>query len=311
MPPFPESRFERGLLTAPDRILAATDLTDGDYLIPHIIAQAKASNAHVTLVHAILPANLLPMEAGALSCFDQEKIDAELRSQLQGMADEIRRHGVRCEAIAEHGFATDVVRQQIAKTGANRLIMGTHGRRKLAQVVLGSVASDLIRTVEIPVLAVGPQAHRKSHQAPRSILHPVSLAGDYKRTAEFALDLAQANRAELTLLHVLDPDSERCRADAMTALSALAPNGETLVPPVYTSVAHGNLIEEILYAASRANADWIVVGIEKAVHLLPFEESTAYKLLAVAGCPVLTCPHQAPAAVHDHARDAHHLAITL
>ncbi len=48
----------------PAHILVATDLTDGDFLVPHVVGQAKASGARVTLVHAILPANAFPMESG-------------------------------------------------------------------------------------------------------------------------------------------------------------------------------------------------------------------------------------------------------
>ena len=48
-----ENCFQTRVLAAPDRILVATDLTDSDYLIPHVIAQAKASNARVTMFHAV------------------------------------------------------------------------------------------------------------------------------------------------------------------------------------------------------------------------------------------------------------------
>ena len=110
------------------------------------------------------------------------------------------------------------------------------------------------------------------------------------------MDLAQANRAELTLLHVLDPDSEeaqvRTLAWAKTALSALAPNGSDLVPPIHTSVACGNRVEEILHAASHLQTDWIVLGVDVAFPFWPFRDSTAYKVLSAAGCPVLGFRHE-------------------
>ena len=60
-------------LAAPDQILVATDLTDTEYLLPHAIAQAHASGAQVTLVHVILPSDIVPAEAGALPSMDEWK----------------------------------------------------------------------------------------------------------------------------------------------------------------------------------------------------------------------------------------------
>src|ERR1700761_1517480 len=144
MQPFAENQFENRMLAAPDRILVATDLTDGEYLLPHAIAQAAASQARVTLVHGILPADLMFVETGALSLTNQKAIDDGVRLELLRLAAKIEEHGIPCEIVAEHGFAADVVLKQIGATRANRLIMGTHGRGKLAHMALGSVASELL-----------------------------------------------------------------------------------------------------------------------------------------------------------------------
>ena len=48
---------------APGKIVVSTDLTDTEYLLPHAIAQAKASGASLILVHAVLPHESVPMES--------------------------------------------------------------------------------------------------------------------------------------------------------------------------------------------------------------------------------------------------------
>ncbi len=309
MQTFEERRFDQAILASPDQILVATDLDDGDYLIPHIVAQAKASNSHVTLVHGVLPANLMLADPAGYGFVVPPTEDSELQVSLDAMAAKIREHGISCDAVLEHGYAVDVIRKHIELTHANRLIMGTHGRGKLGQMVLGSVASDLIRVVDIPILAIGPRARiTPGHETPRSILHPVSLRGHYLKTAEFAMDLAQACRAELTLLHVLDPDDREIPELGMSvwakdALSALAPNGEDLVPPIYTSVVYGDRVEEILNAASRTDADWIVLGVEERVPFWPFQDSTAYKIMVAADRPVLSFRYQRRAAGQEQAYD--------
>src|SRR5271170_3666550 len=121
-------RFHTLNFAAPQRILVATDLTDCDYLVPYVVTQAKASNARVTLVHAILPANSFPIEAGAIAYGDRETIARDARAVLVKMSRQIEAHGVVCDIDMQHGFASDVVRDALLHTGATRLIIGTHGR---------------------------------------------------------------------------------------------------------------------------------------------------------------------------------------
>src|SRR5271165_6694899 len=89
-------RFHTLNFAAPQLILVATDLTDSDYLVPYVVAQAKASNARVTLVHAITPANLFPIEAGAIAYGDQEIVDRDARAVLLKISGQIEAHGVVC-----------------------------------------------------------------------------------------------------------------------------------------------------------------------------------------------------------------------
>jgi len=285
--------FQLRALAAPDRILVATDLTDIHHLVPHAITQAKASSAHVTLLHA------MPVEAGPMLEAVEAKENRDTKSILHSLHREIESQGIACGVIARHGFAPDLVREEIKNTGASRLIMGTHGRKHLAHVALGSVADELIRTIDIPIFAVGPHAHTDvDHSAPRKILNPVSLTGDYANSVCFAIDLAQLYKAQLTLLHVLDPDVEECiNPDrtltwAKNALTALVPSSMDLVPPIQASVISGNLIEVIMATAAITKPDWIVLGVTDDHPLGRLRNSTAYKVLVSAECPVLTLPHR-------------------
>ena len=107
------------------------------------------------------------------------------------MAHKLEEHGVVCNIDIQHGFASDVVREAIMDTGATRVIMGTHGRGKFGQFALGSVANELLKTVDVPIFAIGPGVHGTTdHATPRKILHPVSMVGDFQRGVDFAVELA-------------------------------------------------------------------------------------------------------------------------
>jgi nucleotide-binding universal stress UspA family protein len=312
MEPTTLSSTQEAAFISPTQILVATDLTDGDYLVPHVIAQAKASHARVTLIHAILPTDTFPLEAGYVPYLDETVMEREVRVVLTDIARKIEREGIFCDVSFKHGFPADVVRETINNTGATRLIMGSHGRGKLGQLALGSVANQLLGSVAIPVFVVGPHALAAADNVvPKRILHPVSLAGDYRKSADLALTLAQSYGAELTFLHVLDRDveqtvnRERTLTWAKNALMALVPKSGGLALPVNARAIYGRLVEEILSAATQTGADWIVLGVNKEVSSLPFRDSNAYKVIVAAKCGVLTIHHNPQGTEEENFREMH------
>jgi nucleotide-binding universal stress UspA family protein len=295
-------------LVAPKRILVATDLTDGDCLIPHAVAQAKACGAEVTLLHAILPAETMPLDAGTIAYVDWEKTERDIETAMLALAHRFEEQGVRCSISVSHGFAADVVEEEIKNTHATRLIMASHGRGKWGQFMMGSVANQLLGKVNVPVFVVGPHStHCAGHARPSRILHPVSLTGDYKRGVELAIELARSFHAELTLLHVPDRDVETSIHPGCTltwaenlfaTLVPKDPDGEPR-PAIEVRVAFGNVVDEIRKEAVRNDSDWIVLGVEEGFPFWPLKDSTAYKVISVADCPVL-------AVRHDPFRREHH-----
>jgi nucleotide-binding universal stress UspA family protein len=299
MPTLEENRSKKCTLATPERILVATDLRDTDYVVPYAIAQAKACGAQVTLVHALPPSDVVPMDGAMIRYVDKTKIVGDVRVMLSGVARQFESQGVSCDTAVRDGIARNVIPEELSRTDATRLIMGTHGRGKLGQLILGSVAHDLITETNVPVFVVGPHARDSVHHAtPRKILHPVSLMGDYRECFHLALAIAQSYGAELILLHILDQhlnasmDPARTIAWANRALNALIPDGTEPAPPILTTVTSGKVAEEILKAAAQTGADWIVLGAEGRAPFWSFDQSAAYKVLIAADCPVLTLRHE-------------------
>ncbi len=289
-------------LVHPAHIVMATDLCDADILLPLAIAQAKAGHAQLTLVHALLTsvipswnAEVLVPPAGGM---DAEEFAERIMAELVQRA---RAEGVACESVVRHGAsAPEVVREEVHRLGADRLIMGTHGRGRIGQVVLGSVAKNLLRTLEIPIFAVGPRVKTpRLFTTPRRILFPVSLADrEFDRAdAALAREMAEDYGAELLLMHVIGPDSDGSGQPpldldgAKVLLDGLIADKTTMTVGLRTHVACGEVVGEILESASRFEADWILMGWNKQRRHGPFVESAVYRILASAYVPVLTLPH--------------------
>lgn len=279
---------------APGKIVVSTDLTDLAYLLPHAIAQAKASDASLILVHAVLPHESVPMESGAIPYYDPLRLDRDARLILENTAREVREQGVVCTTAVRHGFVPDVVAEIVNNSGAGRLIIGTHGRRGLKKFVLGSIARQLLESVDVPVCTVGPRAH-KTPNAVESILHPVSLAGLHEASASLSFDLARQFDAGLLLLHVVTPtasvnrDPGKTVSVATAQLERLIPDAARGFTQVRARIALNSVVNEILAVAEETQAGLIVLGVHAPAHSwLPGTEPAAYKILVSAPCPVLS-----------------------
>jgi nucleotide-binding universal stress UspA family protein len=169
------------------------------------------------------------------------------------------------------------------------------------------VAEQVLRSVNLPVMTVGPEAHlpvQSGFEEPL-VLHATSLREASRPSAVLACRFARGIGARLVLLHVLPPKDGRgpeerpaaldvAVAEELRALAAETGAGCGLeVQPV---VIHGNPSIEILAEASGRKASVIVLG---ATHRSALQnltrDRTVYQVLAHARCPVLTLLEADPA----------------
>lgn len=163
-------------LVSPKQIIVASDLTDIEALLPHAIAQAKACGARVSFVHAVAVPDAVLLGESSEDIIDD--IEREARQVLSDAARRLEYEGIRCSITARRGEAVAVVLVEIEKTGATRLMIGTHSHGHTGQVMIGSVANALLLAATVPVFVIGPRApFATTHAIPERILHPVSFAG--------------------------------------------------------------------------------------------------------------------------------------
>lgn len=285
----------------PRHILVATDLWDSNDLLPLAIAQAKAAGAHLTLAHAFTDPAILSISAEGLVPPDAS-MDAEefAERHLAELVKRVHAKGVACDSVLRHGASViEVLRDEIQRTGAERVIMGTHGRGLIGRFMLGSVARSLLRTLEIPIFAIGPGVHSpQAFVTPKRILHPVSLHGCYRENVATVRRLAEFYNAELILMHAINPDSRQAANSkhdldwAKRQLDASIENPSALTVNLRTHVSYGEVIDEIIENSSHLEIEWIVLGWNEKRRNPAFVESAAYRVMAQAHVPVFTLPHR-------------------
>lgn len=290
-------------LTAPEKILVATDLTDIDYLLPNAIAQCQFGGASLILLHVIPPVESVSLEDSVSIITDAAKARAEkvFRHAEEILAEacaQARAAGVDCEMMIRSGYPCHIVTEVAGKVRAGRLILGTHGRRNIKKFFLGSTAHEILKSIPIPVWTVGPHARPFHHGRPGRILHPVSLSSGYQESARLALTLAKFYQAEVTLLHVVPRDVQSSSASARLTewttfeLERLVPEDAPIWTTALIMVEAGEIVQEILRAAEMLQPDLIVMGSNPDTAFWPiYTNNTVYNVIAEAQCPVLTMQH--------------------
>ncbi|HET7037261.1 MAG TPA: universal stress protein [Thermomicrobiaceae bacterium] len=130
--------------------------------LPMALELARASDATVHLVRVVEPSRrLLAATVGAAAYvppsdsaeIEQEMID-EARAYLDSIARQQRRAGARVAWEVRTGPAAPEILRAAATSGADLVIVSSHGRGGLQRLALGSVADVLVRTGPAPVMVI-------------------------------------------------------------------------------------------------------------------------------------------------------------
>jgi nucleotide-binding universal stress UspA family protein len=79
------------------------------------------------------------------------------RKVLDSAEKAAQREGVKAESVLIEsigGVAADLILAQAKQWQADLIVMGTHGRRGLARLVMGSDAEQVVRAATVPVMLV-------------------------------------------------------------------------------------------------------------------------------------------------------------
>jgi nucleotide-binding universal stress UspA family protein len=147
----------------PTQILVATDFSRSAWIaLEDAAAIAKAYGAALDVLHVWeLPSFPMPGEMAAGVSLSNTVIDAVSRqadSLMEQLLRDARATGIeirKSEVFAGQPYRAIV---EVAKLrDYDLIVVGTHGRKRLARVFLGSVAERIVRHAPCPVLVARPK----------------------------------------------------------------------------------------------------------------------------------------------------------
>ena len=148
-------------LTALKRILVPTDFSDpSQEALDTAVAFGREFGAMLDLVHvAVEAAYPLPPPIDVASLpIDISPVLDRSAAGLSAAEARVREAGVACESATLVGRADQEIITRARATGADLIIMGTHGRSGLAHALLGSISERVVQHSTCPVLIVPKRA---------------------------------------------------------------------------------------------------------------------------------------------------------
>lgn len=133
-------------------ILVAIDFGEpSSHALDVALDLARKLDAKLTLVHVWWTPTLayssdIPWPVADIVREAQQMLDAVLVG--------VKLRYPRTDAILREGIPASQILAVAAECGADLIVMGTHGRRGLPRVLLGSVAEKVVRRSPVPVLTV-------------------------------------------------------------------------------------------------------------------------------------------------------------
>lgn len=293
------------------RLLYPTDFSEtAEQALPHALFLAEQFAAELHMLHAVVlhendprdPERRFP-EASEILEHLFEIADSELARLVE--ANQSKTFTLK-EARVRGFSAGEVILDYAAEHDIDLIVLGTHGRRGPARMFLGSVAEEVVRLADCPVLTLRRQKEPRTIEAIQRILVPIDFSRHSQQALSHARELAAIYGASLQLLHAIEEpvypyfyapaggfsvakqlDELRAKTDEALA-KLLAESGGPEVP-VERFVVNGRPAVEITRFAEEHDSDLMVIathGLTGLERLLV--GSTAERVVRQSPCPVFT-----------------------
>ena len=122
---------------------------------------AKDQRARLRFLHVVEEYSVIQSVGLGGVAFDTanliDMLQADAKKIIAGAMARARKNGIQADSVTYESFtgrSSDFVVSEAKKWQADLIVMGTHGRRGVSRMVLGSDAEIVVRTSPVPVLLV-------------------------------------------------------------------------------------------------------------------------------------------------------------
>lgn len=295
----------------PRLILVPTDFSETAGLaIRYASALAQRLDAHLLVLHAdffMPPVDFMATAAGEFSA-TRDFLISEVREQLQRHAETNIHPSVPFDTRLIASSPVTAIVDDANESGAQLIVMGTHGRTGVSRLIVGSITEMIMRKSPVPVIAVNGTSADAGNI--RKILCPVEYTDGAKSALRHAAALVNGRSAPIVLLRAIeDVDDPAGYAAELLRLHNWVP-AELVDRCELKIVSSRATAEAILAMADVTDPDLIVLGampnrtmtevLRGTVAERVMQHSRCPVLAAVSGAMQLETPHKTEETIAIH-----------
>jgi len=131
-----------------EKILVTLDGTPTDRaIIEHVKQLAKVMSSRVVLLHVA--------DGWAARTYGRDAVSEEIREDtqyLENVRSEFQSIGISADSELAYGDPAKEIIRWVQQKGCDLVAMSTHGHRFLADIFLGTTASQVQHSISVPVL---------------------------------------------------------------------------------------------------------------------------------------------------------------
>jgi nucleotide-binding universal stress UspA family protein len=289
-----------------NKVLVPVDFSPPSTLaVNHGLALARRLRAKLSLLHVVeSPSALLytfPGEAEKVQTQRQRQAEKMLPA-LVGPEDE---DDLDVRFIVTKGEIEFAIKSIAHEERADIVVMGTHGRGLFGRLLLGSVTGALLRKLGIPVLTVCRVSRPMQFSR---IMFATDFGPDSTKSFRFALEMAKATGASLSVVHAMEPTPlityetaeivellKQARTKSIQRIQKEFKEMETEAARnkvrIECVIHEGDACETLLRTADENEVDFAILGLRKSgVVERTFLGSVAEPFIRQAHVPVLSVP---------------------
>jgi len=279
-----------------DRVLVSMDFSPAtEALVSALPGLLDFGTREIILAHAVKQTEFVSQEIGAAQ---------STRHRLASLAQRLEVLGFRVTVEIAAGAPASEITRIARERNANAILVGTRSHTRLYEAFIGSVAWEIVRRAQRPVLLQRIEANRpdpesalevRSSGLPTRVVHATDFSATAERATPWLERLAALGVSEFTLLHTTDDDDPAVRAHAAERLALL---GQSLraagATQVDIEVRSGSAAELVLLLGGRNPRNMVVMGTQGKGALPELVlGSESHQVARAAAAPILLVPSPA------------------
>ena len=292
------------------KILFPTDFSKcAEQALAHAVFLAEKYGAEIHVLHVITIFEDQPSVVSNEIAETKEmvrKLEDIAEKQLNKIVDSHSADDIKITTEVKRSLsAAPAILEYASENKIDLIVMGTHGRRGLGHLLLGSAAEEVIRLAPCPVFTIRELKEPKPVMQVNNILVPIDFSNYSEKALAYASEIAQSYNAQLQLLHIIEETMHP--AFSVTGKSSIF----DLIPGIKDDskkrtekmlnkfvsdkvkskvfIQGGRAANDIIKFAKENSTDLIVIathGLTGLEHMLL--GSVTEKVVRMAHCPVFT-----------------------